>query len=341
MITIPYRVRRFLRNLLVTAVAFAMLAALVLVLWALWLNRFLVYTRAGAVLDFSISQDMTPGQVAVPPAPGPNVDIYYNEGTDAIGPVDTELKQLMGVSVSAEQLVADIPGITQQIQKLPTGTAVMLDMKNIRGEFYYNSSIGRVSAKINTAELEAMISTLRSKGYYLIAHIPAFRDYWYGLSHVSHGLYNLNRYSLWMDSDRCYWLNPASDGALNYLREILFELRTLGFQEVVFYDFRFPDTDKIYFDGDKDQALAAAANLLVKACASDTFAVSFQSTDASFPLPQGRSRLYLTGVAAVDVAGYAEQTGLEDPEKRLVFMTELRDTRFEDYGVLRPVVTEE
>jgi hypothetical protein len=341
MITIPYRVRRFLRNILVTAFAFGMVAVLILALWALWLNRFLVYTRSGAMFDFSISKDMTPGEIAVPPVRGPGVDIYYNEGTDAIGPEDTELKQLMGVTISVEQLQNDIAGVTQQILKLPVGTAVMLDVKNIRGEFYYNSSLGKTSTKISTAAVEEMIATLKSKGYYLIARLPAFRDYWYGLSHVPHGLYNLNRYSLWMDADRCYWLNPGSDGALNYLREILFEIRNLGFNEAVFYDFRFPDTDKVYFTGDRGQAIADAATLLVKACSSDTFAVSFYGTDATFPLPQGRSRLYLSGIAAADAAGQAEAAGMEDPDKRLVFLTDSRDTRFEEFGVLRPVNMED
>ncbi len=337
MISIPYRTRRFLRNVFVTAVLLTLVAAVILVIWALWLNRFLVYTRSGAVFDFDKTEAMTPGQLATPPTQGVDVDIYYNEGENAIDPVTSELKQLSGVSISAELLQGDIPALTQQLLKLPNGTPILIDVKNIRGDFFYNTSLGKTSDQISAADLETMVRDLKAKGYYLIARLPAFRDYWHGLNNVDQGLFNLNKYSLWMDEDRCYWLNPANEEALSYLREIIFEIRNLGFNEVVFYDFRIPDTDKIYFTEDRDQAIAAAATMLVKACSSDTFAVSFETNTADFPLPEGRTRLYLSGVSAADAASLAAQTGLSDPAVRLVFLTDLRDTRFEDYGVLRPL----
>lgn len=343
--SIPYRTRQALRKTFSTLVIIGLVAAIVLLLWILWLNRFVVYTRGGAVLDFSISHEMPQGEAAIPPTKGPDVDIYYNEGENAIDPVTTELKQLSGYTVTEEMLQGDISAICAQVEKLPTGTPILIDVKNIRGDFFYNTSLGSVFSDINADALETMIKTLRSKGYYLIARLPAFRDYWYGLDHVSHGLYVKNRGSLWLDKSNkkypTYWLNPASEGALTYLRDIIFEIRNLGFDEVVFWEFRFPDTDKIYFDGDKDQAIQDAALMLVKACSSETFAVSFTGLDAAFPLPEGRSRLYLSGVAAADAASLAAQTGLADPEVRLVFLTDLMDTRFDDYGVLRPLPIEE
>ena len=50
-----------------------------------------------------------------------------------------------------------------------------------------------------------------------------------------------------------------------------------------------------------------------------------------------RSRIYLSGVDAADAAAAAEQSGVGDTKVNLVFLTELHDTRFEDYGVLRPL----
>ena len=342
---IPYRTRRAIGKTLSTLVTIALIAAVLLLVWMLWLNRFVVYTRDGAVFDFGIDLQLPEGQVAQPPTEGVNIDIYYNEGENAIDPVTTELKQLAGYSISADMLQTDIGALCAQVEKLPTGTPVMIDMKNIRGDFFYNSSLGSSAGNINAADLEAMLKTLRGKGYYLIARLPAFRDYWYGLNHVDHGLFVTSRNSLWLDkSDKkypTYWLNPASEGALTYLRDIIFEIRNLGFDEVVFYEFRFPDTDKIYFKEDKAAAIAAAAQTLVKACSSDTFAVSFTGTDANFPLPEGRSRLYLSGVSAADAATLAAQTGLENPDVRLVFLTDLMDTRFDSYGVLRTLHVEE
>lgn len=343
--SIPYRTRQALRNLFTTVLIIALAAAIVWFLWLLWLNRFVVYTRGGAVFDFGISMEMPQGEEALPPTEGVEVDIYYNEGENAIGPVTTELKQLVGYTISAEMLQGDISKLCAQVEKLPTGTPIMIDVKNIRGDFFYNTSLGTTYSEIDADALESMIKTLRGKGYYLIARLPAFRDYWYGLNNVDHGLFTKSRYSLWLDKSdskyATYWLNPASEGALTYLRDIIFEIRNLGFDEVVFWEFRFPDTDKIYLDGDKDQAITDAALMLVKACSSETFAVSFTGSDATFPLPEGRSRLYLSGVAAADAATLAAQTGLADPEIRLVFLTDLMDTRFDDYGVLRPLPTEE
>ncbi len=341
MITIPYRIRQLLRNLFSTVLIALLAAAFLFLLWLLWLNRFVVYTRDGAIFDFGINLEIPEGEAALPPTEGPGVDIFYNEGADAIDPVTTELKQLSGCSISAEMLQGDINALCAQVEKLPAGTAVLIDVKNIRGDFFYNTNLGNISSKVSANDLESMIKTLRNKGYYLIARLPAFRDYWYGLNHVSHGLFNLNKYSLWMDADRCYWLNPASEGALTYLRDMIFEIRNLGFDEVVFYDFCFPDTDKIFFEGDKAQAIQAAAMMLVKACASDTFAVSFTASDGTFPLPEGRSRLYFSGISAAQAATLAGQTGLENPDVRVVFLTDLRDTRFEDYGVLRPLSLEQ
>ena len=338
---IPFRSRQAAGRVFTTLLVLALVAVIVIVCWGLWLNRYIVYTRSGAVLDFSIDLNFPEAEPAETLAPTPTVDIYYNEGDNAISPITSELKQLSGYHVTEAMLQGDIAAISRQIQQLPTGTPIMLDVKNIRGDFLYNTSQGYQSEKVDRDALEAMIATLRSKGYYLIARLPAFRDYRYGLANVNDGLFNLNQMSLWMDADRCYWLNPTSDGTLTYLLQIIAEIKNLGFDEVVFYDFRFPDTDKIYFTGDKAAAIEKIASVLVKTCATEKFAVSFVSTVADFPLPEGRTRLYFQGVAAADAATLAGQTGIENPAAKLVFLTDLMDTRFDSYGVLRPLPLEE
>lgn len=338
---IPFRSRQAAGRLVTSLIVIVLVLVIALVCWALWLNRYIIYTRGGAVLDFGINLSFPEAEPAESLAPTPTVDIYYNEGDNAITPITSELKQLTGYHVTEGMLQGDIAAISRHIQQLPTGTPIMLDVKNIRGDFLYNTSLGYQSEKVNRDALEAMISTLHSKGYYLIARLPAFRDYRYGLANVSDGLFNLDRWSLWMDEERCYWLNPASDGTLAYLLQIVTEIKNLGFDEVVFYDFRFPDTDKIYFTEDRATTIEKIASVLVKTCATDKFAVSFVSTIANFPLPEGRTRLYFQGIAAADAAMLAAQTGVADPAVKLVFLTDLMDTRFDSYGVLRPLPIEE
>ena len=107
-------------------------------------------------------------------------------------------------------------------------------------------------------------------------------------------------------------------------------------------NFRFPaETDKYIFTGNMDEAISAAATTIMASCASDTFVVSFGAATPAFPLPDGRSRLYLSDVSAQDVAARASQATFENPEARLVFLSDTNDTRFDSYSVLRPLSVSE
>ncbi len=332
---IPYRTRQIIKRVALAVLAVLLVAAILLTIWFVWLKRYVIYTDNGAVLDFNLGA-FAPGQEAVAPEQKETVSIYYNEGDNAVD-TSTELTQMTGYYIEAQALQEDIAGVMSQVQQLSAGTPVMVDVKTIYGSFYYSSNVSdqRVSA-VDTQQMDALIAQLNSKDVYAIARLPALRDYYYGLHHVPDGLPLPGGY-LWMDDDSCYWLDPTSEGTITYLVQIVTELKNLGFDEVVFYDFRFPDTQSIVFEADRDEALKTAAQTLVKTCANDRFAVSFVGSDAAFPLPEGRSRLYLENAVAAEAASIAAQTGLEDPQIRLVFLTENHDTRFDAYSVLRPL----
>lgn len=334
---IPYRTRRALRRVAVILLTVLLAAALVYGLWFVWLQRFVVYTRdRGAVLDMSRPEEFAPGEVAVPPEDDFTVSIYYNEGENAIN-TSKELKQLVGYYADTQALEEDVSAVLSQVKALPTGTPVMVDVKSPKGSFYYSSAVGTDrSSLIDTAVMDEIIAHLKKSNMYAIARLPALRDYAYGLNHVSDGLPTSGGY-LWADDDYCYWLNPSSQGTITHLIQIVTELKNLGFDEVVFENFYFPETDKIVFNQDKNEALTAAAKTLVSTCATDTFALSFVGQTPAFPLPEGRSRLYLENVTAAELTGVAQQTGLEETETRLVFLTEVHDTRFDVYSVLRPL----
>ena len=333
---LSYRARRGLRRLCTVLLVLAMLAAVGLLCWLLWLNRFVIYTKDGVKLDFSLSGDFQNGQLAGTPSTENTIYINYDQ-TEPTEPPSTELQQLSGYYIPAADLRGDLSAIKEQLSQLPKGTPVMLDVKNIKGEFYYSSNVGNPSAAVSQAAVDDLIAFLREGNYHVIARLPALRDYLFGLNNVPCGLFKINIVALWMDPDRCYWLNPTADGTVQNLVRIVTELRTLGFDEVVFYDFRFPDTDQIRFDGDKAAALAQCAQTLVSACSSETFTVSFTSTDPAFPLPDGRCRLYMENIAAEEVSLMAEQFLLADPEIRMVFLASTNDNRYDDYGVLRPL----
>lgn len=339
MMNIPYRTRRTLSRIAIISLIVFLILALVWVCWFIWLKRYVIYTRdQGAVLDMSLSAQLQDGETATQPPQSETISVYYNEGDNAIN-TSKELTQMSGYYADTAALEESISDVMAQAKTLSSGTPVMLDVKSAKGSFYYSSAVSsNRNSKIDTAAMDELISYLDNKGMYLIARLPAFRDYHYGLSNTADGLFVSSGAYLWADDDYCYWLNPTSQGTVTYLVQIVTELKNLGFDEVVFDEFCFPDTDNLKFSGDRDQALADAANILVSTCTTNNFAVSFiQST--TFSMPQGRSRLYLENAAAADAASIAAQTGLADPTIYLVFLTENHDTRYDAYSVLRPLST--
>ena len=339
---ISYRTRKGLRRF---AVAFAILAAAAVIIyagWVIWAGRYIIYTREGAKLDTSMNAQLPEGVPAVEPTEGETVPIIYREPVQEEPDSSITVVEPTGINgyyIELEDLKTNIASLQAQLEKLSVGTAVMLDMKNIRGDFYYQTAVGSsTSDDIDMEQMDALLEYLHSNNFYVIARIPAFRDREYGLNNVPHGLAKKGgKGSLWMDDQGCYWLDPTSEGALGYLVRIVMELKSMGFDEVVFTEFRFPDTDKLVFDGDRAQALEDAAKKLVETCATNRFFVSFYSADYSFPLPTGNSRLYLEGVAAADIPNVVNQAVTTEPEVQLMFITEVSDTRFNDYCVLRPL----
>lgn len=333
---IPYRTQQNIKRAAVTLLILLVVGGLLWGLWFLWLQRYVVYTRdAGAVIDFELSETLAPGQEATPPEDSLQVEIHYNEGDDMVS-ISKELTQLKGYYITAEDLTADPALVWEQVQILPANTPIMLDMKSIYGDFYYATGLGRpISSSVNAAAVEELLANLKSKGYYTIARVPALRDRAYGLENVADGLPITGGY-LWMDDQGCYWLNPNREGTISYLLDIASELRDMGFNEVVFDEFRFPETDQIIFEEDKQQALADTAKLLVTSCATDYFAVSFVS-DGTWTLPEGKCRMYRTDISTpAEMMELMETLTLDNAAARLVFITNNMDARFEEYSVLRP-----
>ncbi len=335
---LPYKTRRFFRGLAVTALVLVLILVLVWAVWLLWLDRYVVYTRDGAVLDFDLPDEIDSGELAVPPEDDVTVSIYYNEGDNAIN-ISTELGQLAGYYIDANMLENDMATVLSQLKKLPPQTPVMVEMKDIVGRFFFQTNLGPLRSSLDQNAMNELMRVLKLSDFYLIAKFPSLRDYYYGLDHVDHGIFLKSGLGLWMDDSRCYWLNPKSEGTLSYIIQIITELKQMGFNEVVLGDFAIPTSDKIRFTDNRKEVLGAAAQKILETCGNDRFAVSFCVTDADFPLPEGRTRLYLENQSASEIKTMSSMTVFSDTAVKLVFITDLNDTRFDDYGVLRPLNT--
>lgn len=335
---IPYRTRRFLRRLGTVLLAVAVFGLLFTLCWTTWVERYIVYTRDGVVLNFEQDYKIQEGILALPPSDEDSVAIYFNEGENAVE-LSTELTQLKGYYISTSVLAGDIAGTMETLKTLEKDTAVMVDVQSIKGVSYYSSELATATlANIDLNAADNLIQMVTKGDYYAIARVPAFRNYYFGLNFVDEGLpYAGGSGYLWMDDSGCYWLKPNSTTVLNHLIELVAELKALGFDEVVFTDFCFPNTENVSFNGDKTEAIISAMNTLITNCNTTGFMVSFSVTDYTLPIPEGRSRLYLEGVPAKNVGLVASQVVITEPDIRLVFMADTNDTRFDDYGVLRPI----
>lgn len=332
---IPYRTRRIIGITAVIVLIVAVVAAIVWLSWFTWLQRFVVYTRDGAVLDMNLSQRIPEGQVAVEPEPGPTVPIYYNEGENTIT-TNRELTQLSGYYVDRQALIDGVDTVRQQARQLKRGTPVMIEVKSATGNFFYSSAVADYrDSKVDPVAVDGLIKDLDDAGLYLIACLPAFRDRQYGLNNVNDGIFDTRGAYLFRDEGACYWLNPKRQGTIDYIVQIVSELKSLGFDEVVLDYFDFPDTEYMRFDGDKEETLKETAAAMA-ALSTGSFTVSFVQ-EPGFTLPGDRNRLYVKDATAADVQMLAQMSGHSNPAVSLVFLTNIHDTRFDEFSVLRPL----
>ena len=336
----PHLTWRTRKRLKTTGVILGSLSAALLMLWLcwiLWLGRFVVYARDGVRLDFDWVQ---PGPfVAAEPPQLMDVNIRYDDGQEVVVERSRELAQLKGCTITLDMLTGDIAELDRIIREQPKGTAVLLELKSGSGNFYYDTAMpgAKVSSKVDTEALGELVKYLAKADYYTIASVPAFKDREYGLKNTSLGILHSSGGYLWAGADKCYWLDPAKNGTRTWMVEIASELRDLGFDEVLFTDFSFPPTDAILYEDDKVTVLNETAQHLVYNLATEDFCVSFQCDAEGFVLPEGRTRLYRTGVDAAMAQSVADSVGVSNAQINLVFLTEAMDTRFDAFSVLRPL----
>ena len=339
--SITYRTKRRLQRAGLIGLIVLLVVILVGFCWVIWLERYIVYTKDGATLNFDVVDTPGAGQLAMPPQVGATVPIYINEGLDAID-LNQDLTQINGYYIDADTLQNDIATARDVVATLPAKTAVMVEVKSIWGQFNYSSSVSNVtiSNRVDTTQVDKLITDITSRNLYAVAVVPAFRDRYFFLisnSNTSCGLAVKGKGYLWQDDDNCYWFDPSDNDTIVRLQEIARELKSLGFDEVVFSEFRIPNTDRIVFSGDRNETIKKAAQTLVTACATDNFAVSFMVTDSEFPVPEGRTRLYLKDIGPKNIGSVVAKLNFANPQASLVFMATTNDTRYDDYSVLRPI----
>ena len=307
----------------------------------LYLDRFIVYADGHAKLDYGqkLEASHLPAQKPDPAEFPFETILGSSEDEEEDGSV---LAQLNGYYVSTTMLAKDVDAVRAALTEDTEYNAVLIDVKSVYGNFYYSSKLS--GAQKATADIEAidkLIAQLTArKGLTVIARVPAFSDPNYALAHQSQGL-PLYSGALWTDDNGCYWMNPYSNDVQGWLTSIAMELEGLGFDEVLFDDFYFPDSDRISWVSDnvtKEAAILDAAENIADNLSGSEIRVSFGTGDAK--IAENAARLFIDTEKASDVKKYMESLSeaLPDPAAQLVFCTTSRDTRFNQCGVIRPLL---
>lgn len=340
MFKLSYRAKMRLKRLAIFLGISGLILLLIWICWLIWLQRYVVYTRDGVVIDFSRSSLSLEDKAATGDQQQTiAIDIQLGDSQANREP-EEGLQILNGVYVDTDMLLEGVEGVVEALTDLEPGSAVLLDVKSKFGNFYYSTDIQDASLtdSIDVATMDALIADLAERDCYLIARLPAFRDSDFARRNQSSGL-ALSSGALWTDEDKCYWLNPASDTVQSNLIQICRELHGLGFDEVVFTDFRIPDSGNIVYSAEtsKDELLKQTAAHLVTSCSNEEFVVSFTGA-VDFPLPEGQTRLYLENVDPQTAEAMVAQSAAQDPITQTVFLADTRDTRFDTYCILRSLL---
>lgn len=326
---------------MVLAVILALILLFILTRF-IYLQRFLVYGEGEVSLDYEMRLDPERKPQEEPIIPSFSMEIVEDDAQSAASLAEGPIQTLTGYYVTTSMLL-DLPSVTAALESMeePPGT-LLFEMKSIYGNFYYDTDIsGTYTSSADIDGIESVIAHYAQDGKtYLAARIPAFTDNNFALDNQSSGL-PMKSGALWMDEENCYWLDPMSEDVQTFLISMATELAEMGFDEIVFDGFRIPDSKNIVYDAGewtREEAAAEAAKALRTALADLPVRVSFGSES---PLvAENTDRVYLTTDNGSKVAEMVAEVEpyLEYPDAQIVFQTASRDTRFDGYSILRPLL---
>ena len=336
-----YRNKRAVRRVVLIVLGVLLALLLLLVCRFIFLGRYVVYADGAVHFDYTQKLSPTGNTPDTPdPAEFPFETVLDVQAESPDG--EQPMQQLTGYYISTRMLADGVDAVREALDETDDYNAVVIDVKSIYGNFYYSTELaGATTASadvVDITQVDALIKDLtRREGLAVIARVPAFSDPVYALAHQSEGL-PLYSGALWTDDNGCYWLNPYSNGVQGYLSSIALELSQLGFDEVLFDNFYFPDSDRIAWTSDditRDGAVLDAAQNIKDNLFGNGIRVCFGTSSPS--VAAFADRIFVSSDEPDTVAVLAEsmQQALSDTASQIVFLTDSRDTRFETCGVVR------
>ena len=127
-----------------------------------------------------------------------------------------------------------------------------------------------------------------------------------------------------------------------YLTSIALELAGLGFDEVLFDNFYFPDSDRISWTGSvtKQETILDAADNLSANLLNQSIRLDLGTNDPEVAAYGARAFITTNNASQIEDDIAALSDVLPDTASQLVYLTDSRDTRFDACGALRPLLDE-
>lgn len=336
-----YQNKRRIKIALAVFCSLILLLALFCLCRFLYLQRYLIYSDNEVTLDYSQDLDKTSTKAQTDTERVLPEIITEEPVAQASSQTELPLQVLSGNYITTQMLL-DMETVSSALSSLEDfPDTLMLDLKSIYGNFYYSSgTVGAITSSADIDAVDALIERLSAeKDLYLIARIASLSDTNFALANQSCGL-PLRSGALWMSEEGCYWLDPMEEDVQDYLISIAQELAAMGFDEVVFDDFRIPDSKNIIYNGDvaREEAAGEAASVIREKLSDLPIRVSFNSAVPNVASHSDRVFLVTEDGSAVADLVKSMKDSVEDPASEIVFLTPSRDTRFDGYGILRPLI---
>ncbi len=123
----------------------------------------------------------------------------------------------------------------------------LITLKDTSGYVYYDSAVAPAAGSIaaTTVDPALLAAAFREAGVTPVAWLAAFRDPVAAYTDRSIGIHYSGGDYMWLDAADAAaggkpWLNPYSAGAVQFIGDLIEELRGMGFEQVVLGNVQFP-----------------------------------------------------------------------------------------------------
>lgn len=239
-----------------TLVTVILFVAVLLIISALVLfyalQKYIVYGQDGISLNLPfMHKEEQAGEAAPEPEPEPqtssNVVAEIVVESPSFDDVETDAGQnlaaVKALYIPADEL--DPVSLAVYSSQVSEGlvNALILDMKPESGQLSWKSGVYDTESfgTSGTADMAETVKSLKDKGVYLIAQISCFADEMMATRDLPIAITDPNG-NVYSDSDGKYWLDPYNKASRQYLIDLITELDSMGFDEVLLTNFEHPVT---------------------------------------------------------------------------------------------------